>query len=521
MNRLLLITLTFMVTSMPLIHADEFDFELETSNAAPHILRGYKDSDHETRVICQRDIPFVARKSGVYRLDESVHWDHAGAAITISASNVKLQLHAASICLADPNGVGILVNNPNQTVTEVSISGDAIRFTSPTVQNGMGIVIQNAQKVNIEDVFVVGGFNGLRVQNSIDVEVSGSELSNSIDAAIYVSNSACVSFVDTSVMNAGLGVLFTNEQGPNQDSKIVDCCFSDTITQNVLALQINGLIIDRCAFTNTGPFNTENLVQLGSGLSDQFVTNATVRNSTFTNRAVVGSSLEGLALVNGQNFLVDSCVFSNNNAGQPALCNDFSGIHIAGSGFPVSGFVIRNCVIQGTSIDGIYPDILSTNGLIERNLTSGVLKDGILLDGTTFTTVQYNTSCNNGRNGVGLAQTSTSNAVLNNVTSGNAADGIFISTGGLNPAGCPGGPFDPSINNTVQYNTSFSNGTTGVTTVGFGINDQASAGGSTALNKVFYNTAYNNIAGEYNGVLPITTIVAPGDAAVAGQNIEA
>ncbi len=471
-------------------------------------------------------VPFPITASGTYQLQNNVTFTPTAlnpVAIPISASNVVLDLGNFSITYLDgtPNtlpATGIIVK---PSFSDIIIQNGSLLNTKANQANDFGIIIQGANKVNVSKVHTDGSSIGLDVENSTDVRVYGSQFSNanpagaSTPSGAFVSGSTDVVF-DTDVFNNdGFGIFFndagvTTAGGLNQDCKVVNCSIPNAATQNLVALQLNGLLIDSCLFGNNTTSNTTNLVQLGGGASDQIVNDAIVRNSSFTNALTGlanGTAQEGLLIAQGQNFLVDSNVFLNNNLGQDKVCQDFSGIHVAGQGVPVAGFVIRNNVVQGPAIDGIYPDIGSSNGLIEYNLTTGVQKDGILLDGTSFTTVQYNTSSNNGRNGIGLAQTSTFNTIWYNVASGNGVDGIFISTGGLNPAGCPGGPFDPSTNNSVQHNQVAGNGN-------FGVENQ---GGCT--NEVWYNTAFSNTNGNYFPERH-TVINTPGKPALAAENIE-
>ncbi len=460
-----------------------------------------KSCDHK-HVICQKDLPIEIKCPGHYCLASELRPEGAGTvAITINSGDVVLDLNVFEIELNDATQTGILVNTSTNVVIKNGSLNNAIPVSNPRAKPqirmlpyGNGISLVGAQKVVIENVTASGNFNGVSVLGSADVRILNSSFSQAIDAGVLVAGSGCVTIDTCTFVSDGYGVLISDEQGVNNTAKILNSCFSDSALQGILVLQVNGLVVDGCSITNEGTFNTFNLVQLGGTSSGQIVSSAVVKNSTFINLAVAGGTLEGLAIPQAQNFIVDSCLFINNNSGQDIVCNDFSAIHPGGAGFTVSGFTISNNVIQGPAIDGIYPDIGSTNGLIENNRVSGVLKDGILADGTTYTTIRNNASSNNGRNGFGLAQTSSYNAIIDNVASGNAADGIFIAGTQIFPIACPG-TFLASTNNTVQYNASFGNG-------GFGVNDAASAELGVVLNEIFYNTAYTNGAGDYNGFFP-------------------
>ncbi len=447
------------------------------------------------RVIRQEDIPFTIKCPGEYTLGEDINFDKVGAAITVSSNDVKLHLKTFSITTSTSGSVGILVTNPSgETVSEVTIQSDAISNSSES-SIGSGILLLNTNKVLIDNVFIENYLNNLDIQNSSDVRVLNSQFLNGSSAGANVSGSTNVVF-EGCVFNDNLNGI--NFNSASQDCSVFNCSFPNSGSTNLFAAEINGLIIENSTFSNTGDTNQSNLVQLGD-TTNTAANNVIVRNSTFTNLSTTNTFPEGLDIQNGSGFLIESCVFLNNNVNQP-FDSDLSGIHFGGAGASVFGVTVRNCVIQGPAIDGIYPDIGSSNGLVEHCVAAGSLKDGILANGTNNTTIQYNTAVSCGINGIALGQGSSSCAVLNNVSSGNGNDGIFIQ--GAIPQ-----QFPASSENLVQFNATFSNGN-------FGIEDQGDN------DRIFSNTAYNNTAGNYF-VAANTPLNAPGDATTAGANLNA
>jgi hypothetical protein len=514
MNRLTLLSAALIVSVLPSLVEAKSD-----------------EGKHHVRVIRQKDIPFIISCPGDYELGENVTHKGAGVAIMVTASNVKLNLGTSSIKLTSPTATGISVMNPGYILSEITIFSDSIENTSGGATSGAGIELFGVNKARIENVLLANNFINLDIQNCTDITVSGSQFLNGVTACAQVGGSTNVRFYNT-VFNindpnntTGFGLYFTSFNGvPSQDCSVLACSFPNSGTTNLFAEFINGLLIEASTFSNTGDTNQSNLVQIGGAPVTagpvNTANNVIIRSSTFTNSSVTNTFPEGLLLQNGQDALVESCSFFNNNTGR-SPDSDLSGIHIGGSldaGATITGVIVRNCVVQGPAIDGIYPDNGSSNLLIEYCLTTGAIKDGILLDATANSTVQFNTSNANGRNGIGLAQTSTGNIVLNNVVSNNGFgsvpapnntnDGIFIQ--GTNTLG-----FDPSTNNIVQGNTAFNNAK-------FGIEDQGitpTVGARFTNNRVLENVAFNNGTNYSPLITAVSSLGSPTFS--AGANINA
>lgn len=273
----------------------------------------------------------------------------------------------------------------------------------------------------------------------------------------------------------GYGILFN---AGNQDCVVKNCSFPDSILQNIIAIQVYGLVLNNNSFTNSGEFNTMSVVQLGGSNTDEVVQDAVVSNCTFANLSTTNMAMEGLAVAQGSSVRIDSCVFNMNNTSQ-AVSTNLSAIHIGTPTSLVTGFVIENNVIQGPAINGLHVDHGSSNGVIENNLVSGNLNDGILLDNASSITVENNNVADNLFQGITLTNGSTFNTIVNNTVNNNGNAGIYISAAQ--------GTFAASTSNTIQGNSVTNNGTA-ANPMTFGIYNAS----KSATNQIISNSASNN-----------------------------
>lgn len=405
------------------------------------------------RVISQRDIPFVIKRSGVYVLRENVSFNGSGNAITIAASNVKLRLNNFSINVQNSSGTAIYANN----VSEIVVENDAILNSGSANQTGNGIHFVNVTKALLSNVFTQGSFYGLLLENSNDVQVLNSQFLNAVQAGVDVNSSTNVVFNNCVFAGNATnnGLIFS---GTNQDCSILNCEFPNAQFNNLLVQQMNGMVVNNCSFTNTGG-NTgkANLVQFGDvNTPDQIVFDLIFTNCTIRNRPAPGGNTnpEGLGLYNVAGALVDSCVIDIDNTGTPQEL-DLSAIHIGnGSGVQVgTNITVRNTITQGPAMDGFYPDVGSSNIVIDSCLAAGALKDGIFVAGTTSCTVSNCTSVDNGTNGIFLGEGSTLAVVINNIVSNNGFNIITpITDPSIPPTGTGIGIDAMSTENLVQNN---------------------------------------------------------------------
>lgn len=457
----------------------------------------YAEEGVKVKVICQEKIPFTIKRPGKYVLSENIKFRGSGSAIIIKADNVQLNLGSFSIFLSNPDATGILVDNASEFV----ISNDSITNKSSNAQNGFGISVVGAQKGLIDNVFTNNHLNGLKIQDSLDIQIKNSEFSNATVGALVV-NSTNIAF-NKCVFNAcGNGLMFS---GTNQDCSVVNSDFPSATFANLLVQQMNGFLVENCSFTEVGttPNGKSALVQFGDADPAQLCNDVVMRSCTVVNKSA-NTSPEGIGIYQGAGFLVESCVIDTTNIGQDPEA-DLSGIHISNPGLGANGtlasnVIIRNCVVQGPATDGFYPDVGSSNVLIENCLATGAQKDGIFLAGTTASLVKNNLVTNNGTNGIFLGEESISNAVLNNTVINNGASSIASS---IPPIECGIGIAADSSNNTIQHNDVLDN-------TSFGINDLGSG------NTVYFNTAFSN---PVNYSANITDVSLPGGPAKSAENI--
>lgn len=463
--------------------------------------------DAKRYCIHQDDIPFAITKPGEYIVKENITYTGSGSAITIQADNVKLEFETSSLFLSDNNATGIFVQNASEFVIE----SDAITNTSLAPQNGTGIHIMNSTKGCVKDVFTVNHLNGIFIEDSSDIAVKNSQFFNALNADALIMNSINVDFSSCVFNQGGSGVIFN---GANQDCSIVKSDFPDSIFSNLLAQQINGLLIEDCTFSNvTGDPAKANLIQCGDAAPEQSCNDVIIKNCTITNRPAHSPMLgntapEGLGIYQGSGFLIDSCIIDIDNTDQDPDA-DLSGIHISnpglGAGTIASGVIVRDCIIQGPATNGLYPDVGATNIIIENCLVSGASKNGIFLAGTSACTVENNTVTNNGTNGIFIGETSIANAVTSNTVNANGFAPILSS---IAPMGNGISIASDSSQNSIQYNTIFANAVNGINDLG-------------TNNQIYNNRAYANSSGNYSAATDIIVVNIPGNPALAAENISA
>ncbi|HLW72909.1 MAG TPA: right-handed parallel beta-helix repeat-containing protein [Candidatus Babeliales bacterium] len=454
--------------------------------------------------INQADLPYTITEPGQYYVQENLVYTGSDNAITIKANNVLLNFNGFSLHLSHHEATGVLVKKSS----EFTIIGDVISNTSSKTQKGNGIYILKSKNGSIENVFTRHNQHGLKIKKSKYILVEDGDFAHAQHSDALVQESVTIGFDNCTFTDGHHGLTLI---GANRDCSVTNSAFPSAKFANLNVLQVDGMMVDKCSFTNTGGGDDTkpNLVQFGGAEPEQACFNVTFRNCTISNPCDCNStSPEGLGLYQGSGFLVDSCVIEINNTNQDPAA-DLSGIHISNPGLGINGtiasnVIIRNCLIQGPATDGLYPDVGSSNILIENCLVTGASKDGIFLAGTSACTVTNNTVVGNATNGIFLGETSFSNAVTNNIVNSNGFNPIISS---LPPFGNGISIASDSSNNSIQNNTVFSNTTDG-------INDQGTN------NQIFYNTAYANVT---NYVAATDTIIesAPGVATLVGANISA
>jgi len=461
--------------------------------------------EERLKLIRQKNIPYTIKKPGEYRLAETVKYHGPGAAITIHADDVKLNLDSSSIILTSSSATGILVHD----VSKFVIEGGAIVNEHVGAQSGFGIHILNAAHGLIKNVLTSYHLDGLLVENSHDIHAGASQFWRAEGAGAAVLKSTNITFDASLFADSGNGLIFSST---NTDCQVLNSEFPSSTFSNLYVQQINGLLVRGCLFNNgAGNPSKANLIQLGDALPAQTCNDVIIKECTIINRPahspVLGNtSPEGIGIYQGSGFVVEECMIDTDNTNQDPAA-DLSGIHVSnpglGSGTIASNVVIRLCVVQGPATNGLYPDIGSSGVVIEECLTTGAQKNGIFLAGTTASMVRNNIVVNNGTNGIFLGETSVGNAVSGNVVSSN---GFILTSTSLPPAGNGISIALDSTKNLIQRNEVFNNAVDGISDQGTG-------------NQIYYNTAYGNGAQNYNAATDTIIVSHPGDPARAAENI--
>jgi parallel beta-helix repeat protein len=449
----------------------------------------------DPHIITQKDLPFTIEESGEYELGQNLTFREEGAAITIAfAHNVKLRFKNFSIKLGQPEATGIAIHDS----TEVTIENDAIKHSCEASQGatGTGISVTHSRKIVLSDLFLVNNGYGLIVDNSQDVVIRGSDFLKANIAGALVKGSTNVVFAHCVFSDNRIGLVWASATKPNQDGKILDCSFPNaTGLTNLLAQQINGLMISGSSFSSAGGTLgvTRNLAQLGDLDAEAQCNDVRIQDVTFISRSENNRTLEGLALINGSGFLLDSAVFDTDNTGE-TLTGTLAGLHIGTSqGITYSNGIIRNIIVQGSPLVGIFLDQGTSGIIFEDSLVTGALTHGILFSKATLNSVQESTIRNNDKVGILVKGSSSLNALLYNTVQKNTI-GIQIEAG--------------SSNNTIQNSTIFGNSTSGISDAGTG-------------SQIWNNTAFNNNSQNY--ITPLANpavVVSPGATALTGQNIK-
>ena len=434
--------------------------------------------------ITQCDIPLTINKSGKYRLIEDITYNCSGVAITISSSSVSLNLGNYNIISTNAGITSILISN----VSDIEITNDLIINQG---NNGIGVYIRNSNTVTINGVTINGPKNGILVENSQNIKIINSSLLANKESGIKILASDTIDIINSTFIDNNNGLTIDNN---SKNVNLTGSKFINSVVYNLLANQINGLVIDNSVFSTNGNGNQINLVQLGNVLNGQNANDVIITNSTFINQSF-NHSLEGLYIANGSGYLIQNNIFDIDNSNTDITLN-LSSLHISNPGI-VSNVKILNNVFNGSPQNSIYADIGSVAILIQNNLIEKALKNGLLLTSTTSSVIdnnviQYNapvlTTATNANNGI-LLVTSTNNTIRNNVVNNNP-NGIVINA--------------TSANNNVQNNTVYSNTMAGITDNG-------------TNNKIYNNIAYNN-ATNYVGV---TLVATPGTPVTLGVNLSA
>ena len=493
-----------------------------------------------TKVTNIESVPYVISEPGKYMLCKDVTYTGTGAAITISSSDVELNLFAHNITLTDPAATGIDIfkgDTPEDRICCIRITNDSIKNTSLDPQTGNGIHIRNACKVQLHNLFTVNHEDGLLIENSQDIMVESCQFYNAQIWGAQVHGSSLVTFEKCTFKDNDTSLEITVFMPPDaanipcQDIKILNCSFPNAFdTTHIDAQAFDGLIIEHTTFSVTANTNEDMLFLNGS--------NSIIKCCTFSTDQVIDSILD----FRGSGIIIESCLFESTFL-DPIPTNDhlinlFGSLDVLIKGCTITGsatkrgirsFFASNVLIQDTLIQNCFRGIELEGAFantIERCIVSNCASSGIFLtNGATANVVTdcliTNTSTNitspaeggihfeadfvstdnviknnavsRNNEGIKVTATNDSNTIFNNDVMGNLRDGIDINT---------------ALNNSVQHNRAYSNLADGI--------DQNT--GDIDDNEFYFNTAHDNTDNNYENV-PV--IVNPGDTpTLEGSNIE-
>ena len=459
-------------------------------------------------------VPFTITKPGKYCVTKDLIFADAGAAITVAASNVTLNFANHSLTLTDPSAVGISAAG----VSELVIQNDVIQSaTESNDSNSAAILLTETNKVTIDNVYTLNTFIGIRALNSNDLKVTNSLFEHHrgispLRASAAIRAESCnnvvveeCSFKDNFSSDGGnssVGVQFRAVVGTDISSnncRISSCEFFNT---PIAVQKANGVIIEDCSSTVTQPDIGTNMLQMGAfktPATDFIANDVIVRNCTFTyfNPA---ADFDAIIISRANGVLLEDCLIDTNPAGNPS--NPFAAaLHISArrdTGDPsavATDVVVRNCIIENNPNYGISCEKESSKIVIDNCLVTGAVTANIIFEETIDSTIKNSEITNGTGHGIWLRDNSNNNALLSNVISDNAKDGIRI--GQL------------AFNNLIKNNNAFVNGHIGLHNVDT----------TDTTNQFYINDACHNLGGNCVGINPPTLVGFPGGPVTNGINI--
>lgn len=447
------------------------------------------------RIHVIRKVPYTITKSGKYCVKKDLVFSGTGAAITITANNVTLNLHNHDLTLNDLSAVGILATG----VRELTIENDIIQtLTVSTINTNAAIQLVSGEKVTLKNIFTKNTFYGVLIQSSSNVLVTHSEFKdhiggNTVSGTIYDSFGIQADASNNVVIEEStfIGInQISSDSGPiGFINGCLNCRVSKcqlTETNLLLARQINGLIIEDCLFQ--GPATAQyGLIQLGASASTALANDVIIRNCTMISQSLtIGPSV--IAAGRGSNCLIENCsldLSANNQFGSAFFTVFYNNI------------TLRHCTIQGSTItqpSTATIDLIGPNNVIDNCQIVGGSPQGvtIVIDVGSSNTVIKNSDISGSQGGgILVLGTVPNTAIINNIVRDNVGNGIEIDTG--------------SINTRAELNKVFSN--TGIGIANFEPSSQ-----------IFFNTSCGN--GTDCVGIDSSVVQTPGASpAVAGSNV--
>jgi hypothetical protein len=371
-----------------------------------------------------------------------------------------------------------LMRNSTATGSAPNIQIDGSQLPWNGYSGVNGLTFTSGASASVVKGIEVTGFQGTGI---LFQGVSNVQLSNDT-VGLQVSNQ----------FGSQKDVVLPNDVGVEFDGGSSNTLNDVTISGNWLdGLRFNGSSLNTVenSFIGTDPTGTQysdyNGISLGNGGQDSYGTGLYIyngaQNNTVTNNVISNNGTYGVLLAGGGTM---SNGFTNNKigtdvSGSYALPNQTGVMITAGASYNTIGtwgstFTAGGNLISGNSWDGVW---LTGSGTIEN-----------MVVGNRIGTNEYGVSAIANWNGVEITGGASYNLLYNDMISGNASDGVFLSDGNTDY-------------NTLEYNV------IGVSVQGYALGNGQN--GVILVNGTFGNTVYANTI-EYSGAVGLCTYGAGG-----------
>ena len=346
--------------------------------------------------IRQCDLPFLAKKSGLYRLESDLHFDHSDvAAITVAANSVTIDLNQFTI---DLRGKGIQAIAATG-VTQLRIENGNIKNSSFTPLQTVtippfnpipvfpnitvaAIRLDSSSNVNIDNI---------NIDNVLYGVVGTNMISDIVVNKLQVFHFGQIATVSGLTQPVGGGLILSGASLSNnlQDVTITNCQIESTTGYNAILLNFtNGFAIKKsqCTAGRVAVVGQTLGCYTFTDSSSGVVKDSVGRYSTqpFFALRVSGIDVIGNEIYNtnhnGMEFVFsNNCSYQNNTVHQvlddPTVGFLGSGIKVTvGNFFAVKGNVVSGFTIGTSLVDSNGAGIsigASTNCIIQDNVVYG------------------------------------------------------------------------------------------------------------------------------------------------------
>lgn len=321
----------------------------------------------------------------------------------------------------------IVINIPEVTLKS---AGDGT-VTIQGADNSKPVIsiLSDATRSVIQGLNIVGGLDGIFLDNVNNVQITDNTVTNNIYYGININNGVGNTINSNTVTrNNDTGIQLNNGSNDNNVS-------ANTITDNRgIGIGIRSESDDNTVSGNTVYNNFFGIWDYGYG-----------HRNTITDNTITNNIWDGIRLWHAYNDTVSGNILTKNGEGiqiRNANDNTVTGNIITNSEnygvtirFASAGNVISGNTIKGSIYYGIMIHYSEARGnVISGNTITGtVFYDGILLtDGTSDNIVLDNTITNNKGDGIKINNNSSANTISGNTITSNSQNGISIETSSYN-----------------------------------------------------------------------------------------